>query len=220
MTRNLRLLILALIALSSTVAFTAIALKTGAIPAPPGLDFAVGPLPRRGVPVMLFVPVWMALGWGMIEIRNARRSVKPARDFVRISALGFVAAAVMCLVVELWLADILLTGVGPGRYTMIRLMTLFLGGLFAVQGNFLAKSSPPTGAKAPEPSRWTRYVLRVGWVMVVTGLALAVCAFALPVQALMWATPIATVILLANVLANRRTLWPAGPERASTETAP
>ena len=209
MTRNTRLLILTVLIANIGIALGAIALKSGAWPAPNGLEVQVGPIPPRRVLTMLLIPIWMTMFWGLVELRNARRALKPAADFTRISAYGFVVASLFCVVVELWFANALVTGSAPGRMLVVRLTTLFLGGLIAAQGNFLAKSSPPTGEKAPEPSRWTRHVLRTGWGMVLVGVGLVVSALTLPTSALPWAMPVAVVLLVVNVVANRRNLRPA-----------
>lgn len=206
MSRNTRLLILAILILDLLIALTAFGLKMGVLGAPPGLGVRVGPIPPQALFALSFIPVWMSVGWAILEWQVARRSLRPAADHRRIVIGGFVATALFCLLVQLVFADALTTGWAPGGLLFLRLTTAFVGGLLAVQGNFLAKTNPPTGEKAPTPARWTRHVLRVGWVMALVGLALVVCSVVLPISSLHWAMLGGVTLIITNNLLNRRTL--------------
>jgi hypothetical protein len=204
MSSKTRLLILALLAANLAIALAALVLRLGLVSAPPGLEVLNTPVTPRGVFALVFVPVWMGLGWAFMEWRLASRTLTPAADFRRISVNGFIAASLMVLCVQVWLSASVVMGAAPRPELVMRLMTAFVGALLAWQGNFYAKSSPPSGEKAPPPARWTRHILRIGWGMAIAGVALMVASAVLPLAILRWATLVCVVVLLANNLANRK----------------
>jgi hypothetical protein len=206
MSRSARLTILATILLTAAMGAVGVALRMGRLAAPAGLDVLGGPLDPHAWLAAFLGPVWIALGWTVVEWRASRRSAKPAADFLRLNSGVFVAAALFVVLTQVWLVASLVTGAAPGREPMVRLCIVFVGALFLVQGNFIAKSGPPTGEKAPAPGAWTRHALRTGWLMVLVGAALVACGLLLPFAAVTWSGAAGTALLLVNAVANRRRL--------------
>lgn len=206
MTRTLRLTIFAAFLASALMAAAAIALRTGAVAPPAGLVVQDGPPNGRMLFGVLFIPLWSLFGWTMAEWRGRRRNLKPAADFLQTANLGFAAAILFCAVMQAWIVMHAITGQAPGREFMVRLSVVFVGALTAVQGNFLAKSSPPSGEKAPSPAAWTRHVLRIGWGMVLVGLAMLAAGLMLPFRVVVWSGVVGVALLVVNALVSRRGL--------------
>jgi hypothetical protein len=203
MSRNARLLVLMSFVASALIALGALGMKSGGLPALPGLEFGVAAVSAKAVRVLAFIPCWILLGGAFIEWRLRPRAVRPSADYRRIQVAGFLASVAFCVLAQVWLAATFLLGRPPGGDLFVRLTTIFVGACVATQGNFVAKAAPPTGEKAPPAAWWTRHALRLGWGMVVVGLALVVGALALPARALIWAILIAVTALVALLLLNR-----------------
>lgn len=158
---------------------------------------------------MLVHPVWLAAGWSLARKRLASPRQTPSAEHVRWFETGMLVAGLMLMAVQAWTARNFILDETLGRGALLRGMTLFVGVLTAVQGNFLAKVAPPTGAGAPEPGAWSRTMLKIGWGMAAVGLAVVACAVALPIRSLLPVLLIAVAVLMVNSAFQRRRLRPS-----------
>ncbi len=158
---------------------------------------------------MLVHPVWLAAGWGLARERLASPRQTPSAEHVRWFETGMMVAGLMLAATQAWTARNFILDETLGRGALLRGMTIFVGVLTAVQGNFLAKVAPPSGAGAPEAGAWSRTMLGIGWGMTAVGLAVVTCAVALPVPALLPVLLVAVALLMVNSAVQRRRLKPS-----------
>jgi len=156
--------------------------------------------------VIVFCPIWLALGWLVAQHRLATAVPRLSDDYRRWTEVSLVASGLALLIMQAWTARNFIAEENLGRLALLRAITLFLGALTAAQGNFFAKLEPPSGVGAPAPGVWTRVALRMGWVMSLTGLAVMVCSLTLKMPALFFVPVAAMLALLANAVLSRRAL--------------
>ena len=158
---------------------------------------------------MLAYPGWLAAGWWLARKRLASARLTPSAEHLRWFEIGMMVAALLLVAIQGWTARNLVMGETLGRETMLRGVTVFIGVLTAVQGNFIAKVAPPTGVGAPEPGAWSRTMLKIGWGMAAIGLAIVACAVSLPTRMLLPVMLVAVTGLTINSLVQRRRLKPS-----------
>jgi hypothetical protein len=138
-----------------------------------------------GTLMMGFFPAWVALG-AWIWTRQRRRSgLRFADDTRRHQQVTWLAAVALAVGVQLWLAGTML-GLVPKAQIGVRLVEALAGVFIMVAANFGAKTSPPTGAGAPDPAAWTRGMLRIGWAGVVAGLVIVVASITVAISQMVW----------------------------------
>lgn len=158
---------------------------------------------------LLAYPLWLAAGWGLARKRLTSARLKPSAEHLRWFETGLIVAALMLVMIQGWTARNLIMDETLGRQAMLRGITIFIGVLTAVQGNFIAKVAPPTGPGAPESGAWSRAMLRIGWGMAAVGLAIVACALSLPTRMLLPVMLVAVTALMMNSLIHRRRLKPS-----------
>jgi hypothetical protein len=201
---------LSIAALLAAMSLAAAGLRLGLIAAPGVPVPEVGAISPRGLFVISFMPVWLVVAWLIAWAQKRRSRMRPSDDYRRVANRGLLAVTGFAALPHLWLLTSFVTGSAPGREIMVRACIVFVGLMFAVQGNFMAKSGPPTGEDAPSPGAWTRHVLRVGWAMVLVGVVMVICGFVLPFEIVAW-TGLATVpVIVFTVHASRRRMRAAG----------
>ncbi len=189
----------------------AIALRLGVVAPPAGIVVEEpGAISGRALFAVTFMPVWLVIAWALADRQKRRLRMRPSDEHRRVANGALLAVVAFSALPHLWICTSVVTGSAPGRELMVRACIIFVGAMFAVQGNFLAKTAPPTGEDAPSPGAWTRHVLRVGWSMVVVGVVMVVCGIVLPFSLVAW-TGIATIPVIAFTLyASRRRMRAAG----------
>jgi len=159
---------------------------------------------------MGFFPLWVALGV-VFWFRHRRRSgLQLATDALRHQQITCLAAVALAVGVQAWLAAMML-GLIPQREIGLRLVEALTGVFVMVASNFAAKTSPPTGERAPDPAAWTRAMLRVGWVGVVAGLTIAVAAITVAINHMVWIIFAATFANAAHAYWQRRAIHRSRP---------
>ena len=158
---------------------------------------------------LLVYPLWLAAGWGLARKRLASARLTPSAEHVRWFETGLMVAGLVLVAIQGWTARNFIMDETLGRQTMLRGITVFVGVLTAVQGNFIAKVAPPSGVGAPEPGAWSRTMLKIGWGMAAIGLAIVACAVSLPTRMLMPVMLVAVAMLTINSLIQRRRLKPS-----------
>lgn len=169
-------------------------------------------LMAQAITLMIY-PAWFVVGWRLARKRLASPHRTPSAEHVRWFETSMLVAGVALVVVQGWTARNFILDETLGRLALLRGMTVFVGVLTAVQGNFLAKVAPPGGEGAPEAGAWSRAMLGIGWGMTAVGLAVTVCAITLPVRLLFPTLLVAVAALTINSLANRRRLGQPGQHR-------
>ena len=158
---------------------------------------------------MLAYPAILAAGWWLARKRLASARLTPSAEHLRWFETGMMVAALMLVAIQGWTARNLIMDETLGRQAMLRGITVFVGVLTAVQGNFIAKVAPPTGVGAPETGAWSRTMLRIGWGMAAIGLAIVACAVTLPTRMLLPIMLVAVATLMINSVLQRRRLKPS-----------
>lgn len=152
-----------------------------------------------------FFPAWLALGSWLAARKCARPGLKAAPDARRFNEITLMAAAAFAVGVQAWGVGSIL-GLIPKDGVQIRAIEALTGVFLMVAGNFGAKTSPPTGERAPDPAVWARAMLRVGWVGVAAGLVIVIAAITVDLDNMMWVIAAATLAYVASVLLQRRAL--------------
>jgi hypothetical protein len=186
MSRTLKLVLLAAILEMSAVAlavaawrFQALGWSLESLAAPERGRFLAGTL------MLAFLPVWLALGAGFTARKMAKPGLKAAPDTRRYNEITLMAAAAFAVGVQAWGVGSVL-GVIPKGEAQLRAIEALSGVFLMVAGNFLAKTSPPTGPRAPDPAAWTRGMLRIGWTGVAAGLVIVVAAITVAIDRMIW----------------------------------
>jgi hypothetical protein len=156
----------------------------------------------------LLIPVvmWSVLAWTVRRFASDRPELAPDHKRHLQGALGVWFVVLTAL--EGWLAyNFLRLGPPPlDRESFARLAFVVMGVAMAVRGNFVAKVSPPTGAGAPDPGRWTRSMLKTGWTLTLIGAAMVIGAMVLPVRLLALSPVLIAPALITAAVAQRRAL--------------
>lgn len=105
------------------------------------------------------------------------------------------------LAMQGWMAMVYLGGALPDREFITRLLAAFMGFGMAVRGNFFAKLPAPSSDTL---GVWTRTSRHTALVLVLTGLALAGCAAALPMPGVLMALGGALLLILMLTHVQRR----------------
>lgn len=134
---------------------------------------------------MAFFPAWLSAGAWLTVRKMSRRGLLHAQDTLRHGEITLMGAAAMAVGVQAWLGGTML-GVVPEKAIGIRLVEALTGVFIMVAGNFAAKTSPPTGERAPDAAAWTRGMLRIGWFGVAAGLIIVVAAIVAPIGVMVW----------------------------------
>jgi hypothetical protein len=193
------------------MALVAIALFAWRHAALPGLPAPGPPNPHTQF-MLVFLPAWLATSAVFIGWRLASNRPRLSDSHGRFIGGSLQVAAVALAAMQGLFAYVDVTGATLDRPLLLRAFAVFAGLWVAILGNGAAKLDPPTGAGAPVPSVWTRALLRYGWMVVVLGLILVVCALALPSpQPLFFVLIVITAIGLALELAMRRVIRPRRP---------
>jgi hypothetical protein len=147
-----------------------------------------------GLIVAFAAPLALAGAWAVFEKRlSAAPSLSsPHRGYAE---GGILAAAFFLMAYQGWFASHLgQSEVAPASGELaLRAATIFAGMVWAVHGNFAAKTPAPSGLGAPDPVVWMRVKSRTGWIMVLAGVAVAVCAIILPFK------PLGAVFILVGL---------------------
>jgi hypothetical protein len=191
MTRGFRLVLSVLVIASLVVAVGALGLRWREAG-----EFAAifsGPKPARPI-LLLAMPVLLTgllvfIELEMIEEKRAHLS-RERRIFINFTLATQFAFLVG---IQAWQAAVYLGPVRPDPEFVVRLLSVFAGLAMAVRGNFLAKLPSPSADKAGDFARTSR---RTALILVLMGLALASCAAALPMKALLAALAGVFVALL------------------------
>jgi hypothetical protein len=138
-----------------------------------------------GTLMMGFFPAWVGMGcW--LWTRHLRRSgLRIAPDARRHQQVTWFAAVALAVGVQAWLAAMML-GLMPKGEVGVRLVEALAGVFIMVAANFGAKTSPPTGAGAPDAAAWTRGMLRIGWAGVIAGLTIVVASITVAINQMVW----------------------------------
>lgn len=138
-----------------------------------------------GTLMMGFFPAWVALGAWIWSRQRRRSGLRFAADSRRHHEVTWLAAVALAVGVQLWLAGTML-GLVPRAAMGVRLVEALAGVFIMVAANFAAKTSPPTGARAPDPAAWTRGMLRIGWAGVIAGLTIVVASITVDINQMVW----------------------------------
>jgi hypothetical protein len=206
MSRTLKLVLLAAILEMFVVAIAAAAWHWDAIAS------ATDPQVRNkmlfSTGMFAFFPACLVFG-SWLTWKIARSGFPVAPDTRRYNEITLMAAAALAAGTQAWAVAAVLGFIPKGGFGF-RLIEALTGVFFMVAGNFVAKTSPPTGEHAPDPAAWTRGMLRIGWVGVAAGLAIIVASITVAIDQMIWVIFIASAAyLLVSVLqhrAMRRTL--------------
>lgn len=133
-----------------------------------------------------FMPAWLAMGAWLTARKMARPGLTAAPDTRRYNEITLMAAAALAVGVQAWMAGSIV-GFIPKDSIQIRAIEALTGVFFMVVGNFAAKTSPPTGPRAPDAAVWTRGMLRIGWAGVVAGLVILIAAITVDIDQMVWA---------------------------------
>lgn len=154
---------------------------------------------------MFFFPVWVGGGSWLQARKLNQRGLVLAADSRRFTELTWMATLALAAAVQAWMAGMML-GFVPQREVGIRIVEALTGVFFMVIGNFQAKTSPPSGARAPDPAAWTRGMLRIGWLGVTAGFAILVAAIVAPIDTMIWVIFTATLSYAGAALWQRRAM--------------
>jgi hypothetical protein len=152
-----------------------------------------------------FMPVWLAMGAWVEARKMARPGLTAAPDTRRYNEITLMAAAALSVGVQAWMAGSIV-GFIPKDSIQIRAIEALTGVFFMVVGNFAAKTSPPTGPRAPDPAVWTRGMLRIGWAGVAAGLVILVAAITVDIDQMVWAIFGVTGLFATAVLLQQRAM--------------
>jgi hypothetical protein len=156
------------------------------------------PKPIRPV-ILLAMPFVLA---GLLAFSvHAQVGRKPGRYEAGFVGLTLVSHFGLLAAIQVWMTVTYLGGVTPGGEFVLRLVATFLGLGMAVRGNFFAKLPPP----GQDPlGGWSRTARRTAVILVLTGLALAACAIALPIQGVLAALGATFFLVLTVIQAQRK----------------
>jgi len=202
MSRTLKLVLIAAVIEMTLVGIAIAALRWQALPAPGA------PLSSRwliGTLGPFFMPAWVALGSWLEARKMALPGMKAAPDTRRYNEVTLMAAAAFAVGVQAWLAGSVL-GIIPKDGIQIRALEALTGVFFMVAGNFAAKTSPPTGERAPDPAVWTRGMLRIGWAGVAAGLIILVAAITVAIDRLAWVIFATIAVYAATAVLQHRAM--------------
>lgn len=199
MTRTLKLVLIAAVVEMMLVAIAVAAWRWQALPdAPSGRWF-------MGTFAAFFMPLWLALGSSVAANKMARPGLTAAPDTRRYNEITLMASAALAVGVQAWMAGSIL-GIIPKDSIQIRAIEALTGVFFLVAGNFAAKTSPPTGARAPDAAVWTRGMLRIGWAGVAAGLVIIVAAITVAIDQMVWVIFGATGLYAATAVLQQRAM--------------
>jgi hypothetical protein len=152
-----------------------------------------------------FMPLWLAMGAWLEARKMARPGLTAAPDTRRYNEITLMAAAALAVGVQAWMAGSIV-GFIPKDSIQIRAIEALTGVFFMVVGNFAAKTSPPTGPRAPDAAVWTRGMLRIGWAGVAAGLVILVAAITVDIDQMVWAIFGVTGLFATAVLLQQRAM--------------
>ena len=152
-----------------------------------------------------FFPAWLGPGSWLAVRKMARPGLTTAPDTRRYNQVTLMAAAAFAVGVQAWGVGSIL-GIIPKDGVQIRIIEALSGVFLIVAGNFAAKTSPPTGERAPDPAAWARGMLRVGWVGVAAGLVILVAAITVALDQMIWIIFTATIVYVLAAVLQRRAL--------------
>ncbi|HJV42637.1 hypothetical protein [Caulobacter sp.] len=157
-----------------------------------------GPKPMRPV-ILLAMPFVLA---GLLSFSvHAQAGRKPGRYEAGFVGLTLVTHFGLLAAIQVWMTVTYLGDAAPDREFVTRLLTAFMGLGMAVRGNFFAKLALP--AEDPTGS-WSRISRRTAVILVLTGLSLAACAIALPMQGVLAALGATFFLVLTAIQAQRK----------------
>jgi hypothetical protein len=157
-----------------------------------------GPKPFRAA-ILLAMPFVMG---GLLAFAvHAQADRKPGPHEAGFVGLTLVTHFGLLAAMQAWMTFVYLGGALPDREYVTRLLAAFMGLGMSVRGNFFAKLPAP----GQDPlGAWSRTARRSAIILFVTGLALAVCAIALPMPGVITALGGAFFLVLMVSQAQRK----------------
>jgi len=153
--------------------------------------------------LMAFMPVMLAATVVIADRKLGSDRPRMAEDHRRYFQIGLGSTFLFALAAQAWTALVFVQQAPAGPEVFLRLAAIWAGVSMAMRGNFMAKAGPPSGEGAPDRNRWSPAMLRMGWLLVLWGAVLVVCAVALPFRPLFWVY-LATAPVLVLAVANYR----------------
>lgn len=164
-------------------------------------DFAAifaGPKPQRSV-MIFFAPC--VLAGCLVLLRKAQVGHKPGPYETGFVGLTMIANFTLVAAIQVWMVVRYLGEFNVDQDFVFRLIATFFGLGMAVRGNFFAK----LGAPGEDPTgAWARTTRCTAVILVLTGLALAVCASALPMPGVLTALGGTFLVILVLIQAQRK----------------
>lgn len=164
-------------------------------------DFAAifaGPKPGRAV--MIFFAPCMLAGL-LVVLKHAQTSHKPGPYETGFVGLTMVTNFALVAAIQVWMVVRYLGQVSVDQEFVFRLIATFFGLGMVVRGNFFAK----LGAPGEDPTgAWARTTRCTAVILVLTGLAQAACASALPMPGVLSALGGTFLVILLLIQAQRK----------------
>lgn len=208
MSRSLRLTIYASLIVMTLLALGVFASRHGVLP---GLPAPAPEARPRPLLFFFFLPVL----WALCAVYFGRQLASDRPRFSdshrRFLESGLRVGSAFMVGLQGLGAYTNVTGAPVDHALISRVLVGFFGLWWATRGNMWAKLDPPNGEGAPVPAVWTRTAIRMGWVVVLLGLGIAVCALILPTP---WLLPVMIGVAAVCVpleVAYRRMLRPGRP---------
>jgi hypothetical protein len=196
MTRRVWLLLILITLWSLAVALGAVAWRwreAGDIAA-----IFAGPKPQRAV-MIFFAP--LVLAGCLVFLKHAQTGHKPGPYETGFVGLTMITNFALVAAIQVWMIVRYLGEVSVDKELVFRLIATFMGLSMAVRGNFFAK----LGAPGEDPTgAWSRTTRCTAVILVVTGLALAACASALPMPGVLSALGGTFLVILLLIQAQRK----------------
>lgn len=169
---------------------------------------AAAGLPHRPLApfILLAIPAIMAVIL-IVSTRNLDARIPGiSEDNTRYVEASMVFLYLLVVLCEGWMGFLYVGGIPPGGDILLRGLGVLMGVGMAVRGNFMGKLSPPASKDLPDPAVWHRLARRMGFTLLLTGVALTACAIVLPLRSLLAAYLVAWLIPVGLSVIQRRTL--------------